>query len=392
MRTLYYDCFSGISGDMNLGAMLDLGVDREHLLGELKKLDIGTYDFRITRDSRKGIKGTRVEIAVPPESRTDERSFSDITKIINGSDLAQKVKDLSIRIFRTLAIAEARVHGRGIEEVHFHEVGAVDSILDIVGAAVCLEWLQADTVISSPVQVGGGVVKCEHGILPVPAPATAEILKGIPIRTGIVPFETTTPTGAAILASTAVKFTDRVAFTAEAVGYGIGARDTDVPNVLRVFMWEEPGLAGDDVERREAILLECNIDDMNPEIYDTVMGELFEKGAKDVFLTPVIMKKSRPAVKLSIICDEGRRGAMEETLWRRTTTFGLREVRISKAMLKRDFSTVETEYGPVTMKNAWFRGEKIKSKPEYEDCKKLAREKGAGLEQVIDSVNRIKDK
>ncbi len=387
MRSLYYDCFSGISGDMNLGAMLDLGVDPQMLINELKKLDIGPYEIIIRKEQRKGITGTRVEVIVPPESQTEERHYGDIVSLIKQSSLSGKVKDLSLKIFLKLAEAESRVHGHNLDEVHFHEVGAVDSIVDVVGAAVCLDSLNVNNIAASPVQLGGGFVKCRHGIFPVPAPATAEILKGIPVRTGAVPFETTTPTGAAILAATAQKFTDKMEFQPEKIGYGVGGRDTEIPNVLRVFLGEADVFEStDDVERQEALLIECNIDDMIPEIYDSVMDELFEKGARDVFLTPIIMKKSRPAVKISIICEEADRRGIEEVLWLRTTTFGLRAYRISKAMLKRDFKTVKTKFGEVRLKTAYYQGKKIKAKPEYEDCKRLARENGVSLREILESL------
>ncbi len=386
MRALYYDCFSGISGDMNLGAMLDLGADRQKLAGELKKLEIGPYEIEVRKEQRKGITGTRVEVIVPEESRTEERRFRDIVSIIERSSLSGKVKDLSLKIFLKLAEAEARVHGHSVDHVHFHEVGAVDSIVDVVGAAVCLDMLGIESITASPVQLGGGFVKCRHGLLPVPAPATVELLKGIPVRTGAVPFETTTPTGAAILAATARGFTDNIEFTPERIGYGVGGRDTDIPNVLRVFMFETGAAAADDVERREALLIECNIDDMVPELYDSVMDELFAKGARDVFLTPIIMKKSRPAVKIGIICEFTDRQGIEETLWLRTTTFGLRSTRISKAMLKREVTSVKSKHGEVRMKAAWYRGKKIKAKPEYDDCKRLAREKGVSVNEIIESI------
>lgn len=390
MQTLYYDCFSGISGDMNLGAMLDLGVDPQCLISELRKLDIGPYKILIRKEQRRGITGTRVEVIVPPENQVHERHYRDIVSIIEQSSLSQKVKDLSLKIFLRLAEAEARVHDRSVAEVHFHEVGAVDSIVDVVGAAVCLDVLDVQNIVSSPVQLGGGFVKCRHGLLPVPAPATAEILKGIPVRTGLVPFETTTPTGAAILAATVQTFTDKLEFKPEKIGYGVGGRDTDIPNVLRLFLCETaetPGL--DDVEREEALLIECNIDDMVPELYDSVMDELFERGARDVYLTPIIMKKCRPAVTISIICEEADRQGLEEVLWLRTTTFGLRSLKISKAMLKRDLKAVNTKYGEVRLKTAYYRGEKIKSKPEYEDCKRLAREKGVSLKDILTSLNEV---
>ena len=396
MKVLFLDCFSGISGDMNLGVMIDLGVDQNYLLSELKKLKIGEYEVKITRDKRKGITGTRVEVTVNSAvsaghgHASSVRTFQGIVHIISESDLSEKVKTVSLNIFKRIAEAEGKIHGHKIDDVHFHEVGAVDSIVDIVGAAVCLDYLHPDRIISSPVQVGGGFVRCAHGILPVPAPATVEILQGIPVKSGIVPFETTTPTGAAILAATVDTFTEDLYFTPQKIGYGIGHRDTDIPNVLRAYLGELQTQTGfddtDDTEKQTALLVECNIDDMNPEMYGDLMDALFEKGAHDVFLTPVIMKKSRPAIQISILCGEGERLAIEEILWLRTSTFGLRFQRVSKSMLKRDFSTRSTKYGDVSIKNGYYRGQKIKSKLEYEDCKRLAKENGVSVKEIYDRL------
>jgi uncharacterized protein (TIGR00299 family) protein len=393
MKILYYDCFSGISGDMNLGAMIDLGVDRNHLLAELKKLDIGPYEVQLSRDQRRGVTGTKVEVVVGREAVPAEgRTFRSIAKMIAASDLSETVKAISLKVFTKMAEAEAKVHGHALDEVHFHEVGATDSIVDIVGAAVCLDYLQADRILCSPVELGGGFVTCAHGILPVPAPATAEILKGIPVKIGGSSHEATTPTGAAILAATVNQFTETTDFIVKEIGYGIGQRDTDRPNVLRVFLGERIERApAQSVETEDAFLVECNIDDMNPELYDDVMDSLFQKGALDVFLTPVIMKKSRPAIKISILCGDRERQAIEEILWLKTSTFGLRTQRVSKTMLKRDFSIRSTRYGAITMKNAYFRGKKIKSKPEYEDCRKLAREKGVSVKAIYDSLTSGED-
>lgn len=396
MKILYYDCFAGISGDMNLGALIDLGVPGDFLLGELKKLAIGEYEVKITRDKRKGITGTRIDVLVNHEllaggehlSPPSARTFKDIVQIISKSDLSSKVKDISLDIFTKIAEAEGKIHGHKADDVHFHEVGAVDSIVDIVGAAVCLTWLRPDRIISSPLQVGGGFVRCAHGILPVPAPATIEILRGIPIKSGAVPFEATTPTGAAILAATVDTFTEELDFTPQKIGYGIGHRDTDIPNVLRAYLGEmsadDFSRAADDTEKQTAILLECNIDDMNPEMYEDLMDNLLAKGAYDVFLTPVIMKKSRPAIKISVLCSEDKRQAIEEIIWLSTSTFGLRIQRVSKTMLQRDFSTLSTKFGNVSVKNGYWRGRKIKTKPEYEDCRRLARENGVSIKEIYD--------
>jgi uncharacterized protein (TIGR00299 family) protein len=393
VKILYYDCFAGISGDMNLGAMIDLGVDAEYLKEELRKIEIGSYEIQVKRDQRRGIFGTKVDVVLPSGEGAPaahghgHRSFKDIAGLIKKSNFSDGVKSTSLAIFTKIARAEAKIHGHSIEEVHFHEVGAIDSIVDVVGAAICFEVLKVDKIIASPVQVGGGFVKCAHGMLPVPAPATAEILTGIPIRSGVVPFETTTPTGAAILAATAGRFVDRIDFTPLKIGYGIGQRDTDVPNVLRVFLGEMDDEQQDqDVEVKEACLMECNIDDMNPELYEGIVERLFEKGALDVYLTPIIMKKSRPAVKISILCDTDHRRGIEEVLWLHTSTFGLRVNRISKLILRRELSTVNTKYGTLSVKNAYLRGERIKLKLEYEDAKRLAKEKGVSIKAIYDSL------
>jgi len=387
MKILYYDCFAGISGDMNLGAMIDLGVDRVLLINELSKLALDPYEIIITKDHRRGIQGTRVDVVISDQDALHHRTFADVSKLIEDSALSENVKTISMAVFRRLADAEAKVHGCSVEDVHFHEVGAVDSIVDIVGAAICLDVLKVDKIFSSPVQVGGGVVKCAHGTFPVPAPATAEILRGIPIKSGLVPFETATPTGAAILATIVDAFTEEMHFVPQKIGYGVGHRDTDIPNVLRIFLGESYSKAWpDDVEIRYACVVDCNIDDMNPELYDDVMDALFAAGAKDVFLTPVIMKKSRPAVTISALCDEKTLKAVEEVLLLRTSTLGVRTHRVTKTMLRRDFSAVPTKYGDVTVKNAYYRGRRIKSKPEYEACKKLAAEKCVSLKEIYDSL------
>ncbi len=380
---------------MNLGAMIDLGVVPDYLLGELKKLDVGAYEIKITKDKRKGITGTKVEVTAGSGvyaghgHHCGERTFEDIVDIISKSGLSAKVKSISLNIFERIAGAEGKIHGCRTEDVHFHEVGAVDSIVDIVGAAVCLDYLQPERIVSSPAELGSGFVRCHHGILPVPAPATVEILQGIPVKSGAVPFETTTPTGAAILAATVDAFVEELCFTPQKIGYGIGHRDTEIPNVLRVYLGEMQASQivrgdADDTEIQSVFLVECNIDDMNPELYEDVMEALFAKGAYDVFLTPVVMKKSRPATRISVLCREEDKPAIEEILWLRTSTFGLRLQRISKVMLQRDFSTLSTKFGDVAIKNGYWRGRKIKSKPEYEDCKRLAKEKGVSVKEIYD--------
>ncbi len=308
--------------------------------------------------------------------------------MIKQSNLSANVKKISLDIFTCLARAEGKIHGHKIDDVHFHEVGAIDSIVDIVGAAICLDYLKVDKVISSPIQVGSGIINCSHGTLPVPAPATAEILQGIPIKTGLVPFEATTPTGAAIIASTATSFTDKIDFTPQKIGYGLGSKDSLIPNVLRLFLGEISTNAQkeDDQETGEAVMIECNIDDMNPEFYDTLMERLFAAGAHDVFFTPIIMKKSRPAVTVSVLCDVSQQKVIEKVFWLHSSTFGLRSYKVTKSMLRREIVKVKTKHGKITVKRGYLNGRIIKSKPEYEDCKRLAKENGISIQDVYESI------
>lgn len=410
MKILYYDCFSGVSGDMNLGAMIDLGVPKDYLINELLKLNIAGYEVEVSEDNRKGITGTKVKVVLDSEERnhnhsdnhhdhihnhSEHRNLKDIENIIDTSLLSEEVKALSKKIFLKVAEAEAKIHGKSLMEVHFHEVGAVDSIIDIIGAAICLDYLKVDKVMSASVELGGGFVKCAHGVFPVPAPATAEILKGIPVKLGAVQFETTTPTGAAILAATVEEFTDKKEFVINKVSYGIGHRDTEIPNVLRVYLGEtlEDNL---DKTFEEAYIIECNIDDMNPEIYEYVMEKLFALGAMDVYLTPIIMKKGRPAVKLSVLCSIGLEESITELILRETTTLGIRKYKTEKTMLKREFYKVKTKYGDITIKSSLLNGDKIKEKPEYEECKAIARANNIPLslvyEEALKSISMMSER
>ncbi|MBU3157414.1 nickel pincer cofactor biosynthesis protein LarC [Clostridium estertheticum] len=435
MKILYYDCFSGISGDMNLGALLDLGIDEKYLINELGKLNLKGYEIKVSRDIRKGIEGTKVDVLLQEHNHEhsheevselhhhdhhhddahgehnnehihndnegahthvhaniehihkDQRNLNDIEKIINLSELSSKVKELSMKIFMKVALAEAKVHGKPLYEIHFHEVGAVDSIVDIVGAAICLNYLNVDKIMSSSVELGGGFVKCAHGLIPVPAPATVEILKGIPVKLGAVPFETTTPTGAAILAANVKEFKDDNNFIINKIGYGIGNRDTEIPNVLRVMLVEEVDKVKEeyDDETVEQII-ECNIDDMNPELYEYIIDMVFNEGALDAYITPIIMKKGRPSVKISILCEEDKTTRMKEILFRETTTLGVRSFKVDKTKLKREFIKVNTSYGEVTVKESYYKGEKIKSKFEYEECKRIAKSTGVPISEVYEKL------
>jgi len=393
MRILCYDCFSGISGDMNLGAMIDLGVDENFLNNELQKLDLQGWKLEIAKAQRHGIGGTMVTVRQTRHEH-HHRHLSDIEKIVNSSRLDDETKKLSLRIFMKLAAAEASVHGIEIEKVHFHEVGAVDSIVDIVGAAICFNALGVDEVHVSAIELGGGIVQCDHGRLPVPAPATAEILNGIPVRMNGVDFEATTPTGAAILATLGTKFNSKETFRVTKTGYGVGHKDhPEVPNLLRVFLGE----AAERIETgHDALLIECNIDDMNPEIYEHVSEKLFSAGAADVYLNNIIMKKGRPGIILSVICESEKAGRLREILFTETTTLGIRTIPFRKDTLSREFEIIETIFGPVKFKRSLFKGKEVSCKPESEECRRIARETGLPLKQVYstlaEALSNVKNK
>lgn len=391
MRILYYECFSGISGDMNLGAMVDLGVDQNHLVQELNKLELSGYTVDFSRTKKKGIEGTRAHVILEDmhhHGHNDvHRNLKNINTIIETAKLSDAVKTLSKKIFLTVAEAEAKVHGTTIDKIHFHEVGAVDSIVDIVGAAICFDKLKVDKVVCTPIELGGGFVECRHGIFPVPAPATVEIVKNIPVKTGAVQFETTTPTGAAILATIVDEFTARGAFSFEKTGYGIGYHDLDIPNVLRVSLCSDV-TARKDLQSRKAVVIECNIDDMNPEHYDFVFNRLFDVGADDVFLTQTQMKKSRPGVLVSVVCPLETEDKIIETLLVETTTLGVRKYTVDKLAIKRDYTLVSTEFGDITVKTGHLGGRCIKAKPEYEECKKSALLHHVPIQKVVEEVLR----
>lgn len=386
MRILYYDCFAGISGDMNLGALIDLGVDRNYLKTELEKLNIEGFHLEIKQDQRRGITGTKAEVIIENQENEKHRHLRHIEELIHASSLQERVKVNALKIFDLIAVAEAKVHNISKEKVHFHEVGALDSIADIVGAAICLDYLNVDKIMSSSIQLGGGTVKCAHGIMPVPAPATAEIVVNIPVKTGLVNHEATTPTGAAILVAMVDEFTDKIDFAITKTAYGIGNRDSEVPNVLRVYLCEDAE-EEKDVSAEAAIVLECNIDDMNPEHYEFILDQLFKAGASDAWLVPIIMKKSRPAITLSILCKEELVEKMKEIVFTHSSTLGIRENRIKKNMLRREESILETVYGSVRVKYSFFNGKLVHSKPEFEDCKILALQNKVSISEIEKVVN-----
>lgn len=383
MKILYYDCFSGISGDMNLGAMIDLGIDESYLRKELEKLNVGGWELVITKDQRHGIKGTKVTVRQTGHEHA-HRHLSHISKIINDSALDKGTKDLSLRIFMKVAEAEAKVHDIPVEKVHFHEVGAIDSIVDIVGAAICFRALKVDRVYSSELELGGGMVKCAHGLLPVPAPATAEIVRNIPVKIGGTDFEATTPTGAAIIATLATGYTPSLPMKIEKSAYGIGHKDNpNVPNLLRVLLGES---VESESPGHQASLLECNIDDMNPEFFEYIQGKLFSAGASDVYLTNIIMKKGRPGIILNVICENEISEQVKEIMFTESTTLGIRSSYFSKDTLSRNFETVGTVYGPVNVKRSFYKGKEVSCKPEFDDCKRIASETGEPLKEVYRKI------
>jgi pyridinium-3,5-bisthiocarboxylic acid mononucleotide nickel chelatase len=383
MKIIGYDCFSGISGDMNLGAMVDLGIDKTWLIEELNKLNLPGWELVVQKDQRHGITGTKVTVRQTRHEHA-HRHLSDIEKIINGSGLDNKTKELSLKIFMKIAVAEASVHGTTIDHVHFHEVGAVDSIIDIVGAAICFNALNVEAVHVSTVELGGGFVNCDHGKLPVPAPATAEIIKGLPVKKGGVDFEATTPTGAAILSALGTDFDPDTVIKIEKTAYGVGQKENhDVPNLLRVFLGETVAGAA---TGHDALQLESNIDDMNPEFFEYISDKLFKAGASDVFFSNIMMKKGRPGILLSVICEIELADAVKKIIFTESTTLGIRTFPFRKDTLVRKFESVQTIYGDLNIKRSYYNGNEVSCKPEYEDCKRIAAEKDIPVKEVYNNI------
>jgi len=388
MKILYYDCFMGISGDMNLGALIDLGVDARFLKDELKKLPVDGYELLIEKKLKKGISGTQVTVKLTGSRQAHHhRHWKEIELLIRQSHLNENVKTRAIQTFQILAEAEAKIHHKKTEEVHFHEVGAVDSIVDIVGAAICLEALKPAMVMASPVQLGGGMVSCEHGVFPVPAPATTEILKGKPVKIGGANFETTTPTGAALLATYVNTFTESIEFTIEKTGYGIGHKDAEAPNVLRVMLGDMNASSAYPADTR--MVIETNIDDMSPEMVEAVAEQLFEAGASDVWITPIIMKKMRNGMTLSVIAAHEILPRITDILLHHTTSLGVRYYEVQRSMLERKTETVDTPWGKIRVKFSGTKENYFRAKPEYADCLEVARKNNIPLMTVIQVVQQI---
>lgn len=387
MKVAHFDCFSGISGDMALGAVIDAGVPADAIRAALASLNL-PLTLEVETVKRCGFRATKATIHATDEE--DYRFLPDVQKIIAASALTEKQRALATAIFTKLAHAEATAHGMPLERVHFHEVGALDSIADILGAAVGLDLLGVDTFTSSSVPTGNGTVKCAHGIMPVPTPGTLELLKGVPLSKFTAKGELTTPTGAAILTTAVSSWTDSPTMTVERVGTGAGTKDfLEHPNILRLLVGtanpgSHAGGASDTV-----VVLETNLDDCTPEVVGFTTERLFAAGALDVFTVPIQMKKNRPGVLLSVIASPDATEACEAILFRETGTFGVRRHTATRSKLHREAVVVETAFGLVKAKKGWREGTEIIT-PEYEDCARIAREKGVPLRAVYDAVRATK--
>ncbi|MFO7959110.1 MAG: nickel pincer cofactor biosynthesis protein LarC [Candidatus Brocadiia bacterium] len=380
MRIGYLDCFSGISGDMCLGALVDAGVPLDRIEAPLSTLPLSGWSLRTERVLRAGIAATRVHVDVDDSHHHPHRGLSDVLEIIEAGDLAPEVSERSAAVFRNLAEAEAAVHDTEPDKVHFHEVGAVDAICDIVGTVAGLAELRLDVLKFSTIMLGGGTVKAAHGTLPVPAPATARLLRGLPARGGPVEVELATPTGAALLKTLGEPAPLWPSMTLETVAYGAGGRELEHhPNVLRLAVGTVPAQGS---ESDYVWVLETNLDDMTGEEIGYCSQRLLGEGALDVFTLPVQMKKNRPGVQLTVLCRPEDLRTLEEVLWQETSTLGVRRSLWQRTKLAREVQTVTTPWGPVRVKVARLGGEVIRRKPEYDDCRRLAEGEGLPFQRV----------
>ena len=391
MKALYLDCFAGISGNMFLGALLQAGVPIAYLEKELGKLPMSDeFKLEVNETSRNGIHALYVDVILlnVKEHHHGHRRMADIRELLEKSALSMAVKQQALSIFEVIAAAEGKVHGKPAEEVAFHEVGAVDSIVDIVGAAICLDYLEVERIFVSRLTVGGGFVKCAHGLLPVPAPAVAELLMGWQTSKGSEEKELVTPTGAGIVRALGL-YSESLpkGFVTECIGYGAGSNELNIPNVLRVYRGEYNGA----VDSKLAVI-EVNIDDMNPQIYGYLYEKLLAAGALDVWTTPIFMKKNRPAQMLSVLVDEEKQNACVAIIFAETTSIGLRIMPVAQRLeASRHIAKVETKYGVVNCKVSAWEGKICSVSPEYEDCKALAVEKQVPLKLIQQEAMRVID-
>ena len=379
-KTLFLEPFSGISGDMMVGALLDLGFDFEELRAKLSRLHLHGYQISCQKCTRSGIQAMKFEVQAGHSHA--HRTFSDIKEMIEQSGLSPWVQQKSIEAFRKLAEAEGKIHGHPPEKVHFHEVGAVDSIIDIVGTMIAVESFLPVRILSAPVNVGRGTLECQHGIYPVPGPAAQELLKGIPTFSNTVDGELTTPTGATLLATLVEEFGQQPAMKVQASGYGAGTRQTPGnANVLRVTLGELT--AGVAVSPGEQVaVMDATIDDMSPQIYAYFQERALAAGALDIYSTPIFMKKNRPALKITCVCALADVDRIAELVFRETTTIGIRYTIAQRKTLRREFRKVQTEFGAVTMKVSFLEEHPVNFVPEFEDCRRIAMEKGVAMKEV----------
>lgn len=382
MKTLYFDCFAGASGDMILGAMVAAGVDASVLSEQLSLLNVQGFSVHFKTVTRAGLSATHAIVETQHEHK--HRHLADILKIINNSSLSGRVKQRATQIFTRLAEAESRVHNEPIEKIHFHEVGALDAIVDVVGAAICFEMLGIEKFISSSIHVGSGFVEMDHGRFPVPPPAVAELLKGVPFYSTDIKGELLTPTGAAIITTVSDQYGAIPSIESTTIGYGAGTREYEsFPNVLRVFVGE---LQPQETEFERLLMIETNIDDLSPQVLGHVMDRAFELGALDCYFTSVQMKKNRPGILLSILCEQIKKNEMMQLLFKETTTLGVRTYEVERRALQRTVVRVETQYGPIDVKVALLNGQIVNEMPEFEQCRRIAKETGIPLKRVEEAV------
>jgi len=382
MRTLYFDSFAGASGDMILGAMIDAGVDPQALAEQLSLLNVTGFDVRFEKVKRAGLSATHAVVSIQPEH--EHRHLSDILKIIDNSSLSGGVKERASKIFTRLAQAEARVHNEPVENVHFHEVGALDAIVDVVGAAICFDLLGIEEFICSPLHVGSGVVEMVHGRFPVPPPAVADLLKGVPFYSTDIKGELLTPTGAAIITTVSQQYGPVPPIKVAQIGYGAGTRDYEsFPNVLRVLFGTTEAAS---ISEERLLMIETNIDDASPQIIGHVMDRAFALGALDCYFTAVQMKKNRPGVLLSVLCEKRAQDSIMQLLFKETTTLGIRSYEVDRRALERSIARVETQYGPIDVKVAHLNGQVVNEMPEFDQCRAAATKAGVPVKVVEDAV------
>jgi len=392
LKTAYFDCFSGISGDMTLGALVDIGLDPEQLAVELTKLNLNDeFSLTFEKTKKQGISGTRAIVTETQDRHLHGRHLQDIFDLLDQSDLEAGVICRAKKIFDRLTAAEAAVHDMPKSEVHLHEVSAIDSIIDIVGSVIGLDLLEIEQIYASAISLGSGFVRCAHGLMPVPVPGTMELLRGIPIRQTQIRKELVTPTGAAIITTLAEQFGPMPEVTVQRIGYGAGSRDLpDVPNLLRIVVGKKKPVVPSNLptDSDQVIVTETNIDDQSAEITAWVVDQLFAAGALDVFLTSILMKKGRPGTKVTVLSSAERQGQIAQLLLQQTTTFGVRTYLTNRQKLTRDFIQVTTPWGSVTAKRGFWEGEITKIVPEYEDCKRVAETHQIPLRTVYDAVRQ----